>query len=296
MSRPEVWAVVSRRGELWTGRMIAARGTDQPRIAFATDGPNPGSLELGAQIELGLATRRMNKAVKCGALLLAVEYTGSNVELTFDPDDPELFREEIPGIERNPDERRSSVRVFPRSGDGIAVPVRIAEDLAGEPLTARLCDASAGGLGLLFKYTVEDRLCYARVLLCEVADPGGGRRELECRVKNRTLLEDGVRYGCEFVQGQTGVIQPFEPLWDCPCGETGLLAASHLRCLRCGRPRSTNTRLPHRDGLLSLTVHPYTGKDRLCRSCASSWSSAARYCGKCGLRLVPDSRAPVTER
>jgi PilZ domain-containing protein len=276
--------VVQRLGEGWTGRMVTARGLDQPRIAFPANNA-PASLPLGAQVDLGLATRAMAKAVRCGAQLIAVEWAPEGVELTFDPDEPELFRDEIPGLVKDPPERRSSVRVFPRSGEGIRVPVRLQEDLAAKPLVARLCDASAGGLGLLFPYSSEEKLCFSRALLCEVVEPGGERREVDCLVRNRTLLPDGVRYGVEFVNPGSAAVQPFEPLWDCPCGETGLLAASHKRCLRCGRPRSTNTRLPHRDGLLSLPAHLYTGTDRRCRSCGATWSSAAKFCGSCGLGL-----------
>lgn len=271
--------------------MIDAHLPDQPRIAFPMENA-PMSLPLGAQVELGLATRKMPKAERSGALLIGVEIVGptgapTSVELTFDPDEPELFHASIPGFRRETADRRSTVRVFPRSGEGIRVPVRPQEDLASRPVMARLCDASAGGLGLLFPYDDEVRLCWSRVLLCEVAEPTGGRKEIECHVRNRTLQDDGVRYGVEFTAGSTGVLQPFEPLWDCPCGETGLLAASHLRCLRCGRPRSTNTRLPHRDGLLSLTAHLYTGTAKRCtgNGCAATWSSEAKFCGRCGKGL-----------
>jgi hypothetical protein len=118
-----------------------------------------------------------------------------------------------------------------------------------------------------------------------VAEPDGGRREVECVVRNRTLLQDGVRYGVEFASPAVTAVQPFEPLWDCPCGETGLLAATHLRCPNCGRPRSTNTRLPHRDGLLSLTVHVYSGTEKRCR-CGATWSAMAKFCARCGLALT----------
>jgi hypothetical protein len=203
-------------------------------------------------------------------------------------------------------DRRGPVRVFPRAGDGIQVPVRIQEDMGGRTLLARLCDASAGGLGLLFPYAAEERLCFSRVLLCEIAAPSGERREVSCTIRNRILAEDGVRYGVEFAPvalhpagldpsqpapAQTGlggplpVPQPFEPLWDCSCGAAGLLVATHPRCPQCGRVRSGHTRLPHQGGLLSAVVHPYVGRDRRCRSCGAMWSLEAKFCARCGLKL-----------
>lgn len=277
--------MVHRRGDRWTGRLVNAKGLDQPRIAFPLD-QAPYMHELGAQVELGLAARKMAKAVRCGALMIAVEWTGTGIEITYDPDEPELFAEAIPGLAQDGDDRRSQIRVFPRSGDGIQVPVKVQEDLGGRPLVARLCDASAGGLGLLFPYSLEERLCFARVLLCEIAIAGGTRREVPCRVRNRTLLEDGVRYGVEFsTENGDPPPQPFEPLWDCTCGEIGLLAATHLRCPRCGRPRSATTRVPHRDGLLSTVSHPFVGTALTCRSCGSQWSADAKFCARCGLGL-----------
>lgn len=284
----DIWAVVQRRGNTWTGRMVKARGLEQPRVAF-TGEHTPGSLPLGSQVDLGLATRKMHRAARSGALLCGVDWTDRAVELTLEPDEPELFAQAIPGLFTDPPERRANVRVFPRTGDGITVPVRLAEDMAAKPYSARLCDASAGGLGLLFPYAAEEMLCFSRTFLCEMSGPAGERQEIECRVKNRTLLEDGVRYGVEFTAGAAASVLAFEPLWDCTCGETGLLAASHPRCLRCGRPRSTATRLPHRDGILSLTAHVYTGKDRFCPSCKATWSAIAKFCGRCGLQLAKDA-------
>lgn len=267
--------------------MAKARGLDQPRVAFPTEAA-PASLPLGSQVELGLAHRKMQKAARTGALVIGVDYVDRGVEVTFEPDEPELFTAAIPGLFTDPPERRQQLRVFPRTGEGITVPVRLAEDLGARPIAARLCDASAGGLGLLFPYPSEELLCFSRSFLCELALPAGGRSEVECTVRNRTLLEDGVRYGVEFTGTNDRPLLAFEPLWDCACGETGLLAASHTRCPRCGRPRSSTTRLPHRDGLLSLTAHVYTGRDRFCPSCKSTWSALARFCGRCGLQLAKD--------
>jgi hypothetical protein len=194
----EVWAVVQRRGETWTGRMICARGLDEPRVAFPR-GAAPATLPLGSQVDLGLATRKMPKAARCGALLIAVDWTPDAVELTFDPDDPELFQQAIPGLMADPTERRADPRLPAITDQGITVAVRFLDDLVAPPLIARLCDASPGGLGLQFPYSAEDRLCATRVLVCELAGPDGHRRDHICEVTNRTLLGDGVRYGVEFV-------------------------------------------------------------------------------------------------
>ncbi|MEZ4237851.1 MAG: PilZ domain-containing protein [Myxococcota bacterium] len=281
----EVWAVVRRLGESWTGRMVSARGFDQPCLLFSAEAAPP-AIALGTQVELGLATRRMAKAVSSGAQVIAVEWTPEGVEMSLDPDDPELFKEAIPGLVTHGDDRRNHVRVFPRTGDGIQVSVRIQEDLAGNPLLARVTDASTGGLGLLFPYDLEERLCFARVLLVELESAGGESREVECEVRNRTLVVDGVRYGVEFRASREPVPQPFEPLWDCSCGATGLLAASHLRCPACGRPQQGTTRIPHRNGRLSATLHPYQGTAQTCRGCGAVWSAEAKHCARCGLVLA----------
>ena len=55
------------------------------------------------------------------------------------------------GLAEDADDRRSQIRVFPRSGDGIQVPVKVQEDLGGRPLMARLCDA-------LFVYVIRSVL------------------------------------------------------------------------------------------------------------------------------------------
>jgi hypothetical protein len=286
----EVWAVIGRRNEKWTGRMITARGLDQPRVAFPLE-QAPISLELGAQVELGLVHRKMPKAAVSGALVLAIEWVGDQVEITLDPDEPAVFRDSIPGVEAAAVDRRGPVRVFPRAGHGIQVPVRIQEDMGGKPLLARLCDASAGGLGLLFPYAAEERLCFSRVLLCEIATPSGEKREVACTIRNRLLAEDGVRYGVEFAPlahdpaTPLPVPEPFEPLWDCSCGATDLLVATHQRCPQCGRVRSGRTRLPQQGGMLSAVIHPYVGTDRRCRSCGALWSQDAKFCARCGLRL-----------
>lgn len=283
----EVWAVIGRRGEKWTGRMVTARGLDRPCVAFATD-QAPSFLELGAQVELGLATRKMTKAARCGAQIESVEWIGEHVEITLDPDEPELFHEAIPGLADQAPERRQNERVFPRSGDGIQVPVRTEEDLGAKPLLARLCDASAGGLGLLFSMGAEERLRFSRVLLCELVTPSGDKREVSCAIRNRRLAVDGVRYGVEFTSDVGSKIMellPFEPLWDCSCGAAGLLVATHPRCPQCGKPREGSTRLPHRDGLLSAVVHPYIGREQRCKSCGAYWSNAAKFCARCGLKL-----------
>ncbi|MEQ1500754.1 MAG: PilZ domain-containing protein [Myxococcota bacterium] len=283
--RPEVWAVIHRRGDSWTGRMVTAQGLDTPRIAFTAEAAPP-AIQLGAQVELGLATRKMAKAVRCGAQVVAIEWTPLGIEISLDPDEPELFHEAIPGLAENPGDRRAEVRVFPRSGHGVHVPVRLEDDLGGKPLMARVTDASTGGLGLLFPYAAEERLCYSRVLLVELESSAGKRQEVECQVRNRTLVEDGVRYGVEFRIAREPAPQPFEPLWDCSaCGARGLLAASHLRCPECGRPRSGPTRIPSRDGRLSAAIHPYLGTERTCRACGSKWSEHAKFCAQCGLRL-----------
>lgn len=285
----DVWAVIYRLGQSWTGRMVTARGFDQPRIAFNPDAAPP-CLALGCQVELGLATRK-SPVVRGGALVTAVEWTPLGVEITLDPDEPESFRDAIPGIVPDGADRRTEVRVFPRTGDGIRVAVRIQEDMGGEPLQARVTDASAGGLGLLFPYELEDRLCFARVLLVDLDGPSGDRNDVECEVRNRTLVEDGVRYGLEFRPSREPSPQPFEPLWDCAhCAATGLLAASHLRCPECGRPRTGPTRIPQRNGQLSLSSHPYQGNALTCRSCGAKWSIAAKFCAKCGLGLSPPIR------
>lgn len=265
--------------------MVAARGFDQPCLLFTPEAA-PSAMALGTQVELGLATRRMAKAVTSGAQVVAVESTPSGVEVSLDPDDPELFREAIPGLVEAGAERRNQVRVFPRSGDGIQVAVRILDDMGGRPLIARVTDASTGGLGLLFPYDLEERLCFARTLLVELEVAGGEVREIECEVRNRTLVVDGVRYGVEFRMTREPVPQPFEPLWDCGCGATGLLAATHARCPECGKPQRGPTRIPQRNGRLSGAVHPYQGAELHCRACGSTWSAQASFCARCGQRLV----------
>jgi hypothetical protein len=274
--------------------MVAARGFDQPCLLFAPQAAPP-AIALGAQVELGLATRKMAKAVSSGAQVIAVEWTPSGVEVSLDPDDPELFREAIPGLVEAGAERRNQTRVFPRSGDGIQVAVRISDDMAGRPLLARVTDASAGGLGLLFPYDLEERLCFARALLVELEIAGGAVREIECEVRNRTLVVDGVRYGVEFRISREPVPQPFEPLWDCACGATGLLAATHLRCPRCGKQQRGPTRIPQRNGRLSASLHPYQGNEHPCPSCGSAWSREAKYCARCGLMLARPPSDPLPD-
>jgi hypothetical protein len=187
--------------------------------------------------------------------------------------------------------RREWVRVAPDR------PVVARVQPLTDPLASfegRLADVSHGGLAVLLSPEAEDILGTAMQVRCTFRPAGADRDETQtCDIRNRQLVGGGdsllVRYGMAFLAeaAQPWSLPVYEPSWDCAaCGTGRLLAHTHQHCPMCGAaPKHERTYFPPWDEVVSAERHLMSGADRTCGTCRSTWSTLARYCGKCATKL-----------
>jgi hypothetical protein len=285
LARTEILAVVQYDDARWLGRLVGSRSSGPPRVQFP-EGRGPDDLPLGTRVAVGVATRAMGAPPRGTAVVAEVEHTSRGPIVGLIPDHGD-FLGGVPEASAGGD-RRGWPRFTPDPENAPVVKVRMESGPAsGRTVSAKLVDASRGGIGLKFPLAVEARLCEARVLWCSVPLPGRDiPTERPCEVRSRVLLPHGVRYGLAFREAPSDPPPPrFEALWDCVCGEKELLGDSHTHCCSCGVERSAPTRLPDWEDLVPVERHRFTGAALTCFRCGSAWSGLARNCGHCGKRL-----------
>jgi hypothetical protein len=160
----------------------------------------------------------------------------------------------------------------------------------GEQFRAILVDISGGGCAIQLPEGAERRLSGTLRMSATLHLPG--RRLPETRdvvVRNRAQSEMGTRYGLEWTNQATELPKPtYEPVWDCAsCGDTRLLATTHLHCPRCGSAQQPDLRtyFPNWDLIKPSDSHRYSGHSQRCPSCGGMHAHGARHCGGCGTSL-----------
>ena len=170
----------------------------------------------------------------------------------------------------------------------------------GQQFRGTIVDVSEGGMSFFLPADAEKLVSTTQRMSCTMMLPGHDHPETrDATIRNRATHERGVRYGCQWSNTPSDLPGPvYEPAWDCAkCGQTHLLATTHLHCPACGAPQTTDCRVyhPEWDGLQPRNRHPFTGRQHRCDTCGALHSERARFCGGCGNGLTPTDASWATQ-
>jgi hypothetical protein len=202
---PRVQAAVrTSRGAVIAGEP-ANVSVDGAALRFAvselgvTGGP---VFEIGEQVELLFGVPARDKPVLVTATVIhRTEQDGARQYGFQFADRSKLESQLAPALYRLFN-RRASDRVKPAPESPIDVTVELSASAA--PVTAQLLDISTGGMGLRVPLAAEPALAPAdRVRVLLALPTHQARLDLVVRIRNRCLIQSGVRYGGAYDLAQT---------------------------------------------------------------------------------------------